>query len=77
MKQNPYDWNYKIRRTAKVPIELLHRRLEHRSTRTIEFAKQKNLYEDVKIVKLHDHFCETCHLTSSNCVIEGMPRTTS
>ena len=47
MKQDLDGWVHRARRTSKVPIKLLHRRLGHRSIQTLEFAKHKNMYEAV------------------------------
>ena len=71
MKQDLDGWVHRTCCTSKVPIELLHRRLGHWSIWTLEFAKQENMYEDVSIVRLHDPFCKTCHVTGSNSCNQG------
>ena len=50
MKQDLDGWVHRARRTSKVPIKLLHRRLGHRSIQTLEFAKHKNMYEAIGII---------------------------
>ena len=59
-----------IESRPQVSLELMHRRMGHRSAKSLLLAEDAKLYSDCKIVSDHDDFCETCKIStirSANC----------
>ena len=46
----------------------------HRLIRTLEFAEQENMYKDIRIVRSHNPYCKTCHVTGGNSRKQGGPK---
>ena len=58
----------------RVSIELMHRRLGHRSVKSLELADKEKVYDDVIITRNHDPFCETCHVSTIGSTRRGGPK---
>ena len=50
----------------KITLELLHKRLRHRSTRSLLSGDTANVWEDVELIIHPDHFCTSCKICSMN-----------
>ena len=50
----------------KIPLELLHQRLGHRSTRSLLAGDTANVWEDVELRIDPDPFCTSCKISSMN-----------
>ena len=50
----------------KIALELLHKRLGHRSTRSLLAGDTDNLWEDVELRIDPDPFCTSCQISSMN-----------
>ena len=57
-----------------VSLELMHRRLGHRSTKAIFAAEDAQIYDDVKIAPEHDKFCATCKISTIRAANRGPPK---
>ena len=54
-----------------IDTTLLHDRLGHRSVSTLHLASEDKVWDDVRIGKDPDDFCETCKLTSARTARKG------
>ena len=63
----------RMARRRPVSLELMHRRLGHRSTKSILLAEDSKLYSDLKIVPESDDFCETCKISTIRAADKGPP----
>ena len=52
----------------------MHRRLGHRSVKSLEPADKEKVYDDVIITRNHDPFCETCHVSTIGSTRRGGPK---
>ena len=50
----------------KITLELLHQRLEHRSTRSLLAVDTANVWEDVELRIVQDPFFTSCQISSTN-----------
>ena len=50
----------------KIALELLHQRLEHRSTRSFLAGDIANIWEDFELRIDPDPFCTSCKISSMN-----------
>ena len=52
-------------------LDLIHRRLGHRATKSILLAQESNLYSDTQIVPDHDPFCGVCKISTIRATNRG------
>ena len=53
-----------IKKPKSISLQLMHKRLGHRATKSILLAENANLYSDIKIIPDQDPFCTTCKLST-------------
>ena len=58
--------NKKVPSRKKIALELLHKRLGHRSTRSFLAADTDNFWEDTELRIYPDPFCTSCQISSMN-----------
>lgn len=58
---------------TSISYELMHRRLGHRSAKSIFAAENAQLYSDVKIRPEHDGFCANCKISTIRSANRGPP----
>ena len=63
-------------RRPMVSLELMHRRLGHRSTKALLLGEDSQMYTDLKITPEQDDFCETCKISTIRSVNRGQDRDT-
>ena len=56
----------KLASRKKIALELLHQRLDHRSTRSLLDGDTDNFWEDIELRIYPDPFCISCHISSTN-----------
>ena len=52
----------KLPARKKISLELLHKRLGHRFTRSLLVVDTANVWEDIELGIYLDHFCTSCHI---------------
>ena len=54
----------KLPARRKIALELLHKRLGHRSTRSLLSGDTSNVWEDIELRIYPDPFCKSCQISS-------------
>ena len=60
------SWTKKLPARNKIALELLHRRLGHRSTRSLLAGDNPNVWEYIELIIDPDHFGTSCQISSMN-----------
>ena len=60
------DVSKKDQSRKKIPLELLHQRLGHRSTRSLIAGDTANVWEDAELRIDAEPFCTSCKISSMN-----------
>ena len=58
----------------RISLELMHRRLGHRATKSILLGEESKLHSDSKVVPDPDDFCENCKISTIRAANRGKER---